>query len=265
MSNNKEKIDVFLLIGQSNAIGCGSADEVIRPMGAFEYLETDDIIPMRKFLELSRGNGTIAQSFASAWNRDTGKKLCFIQSAVDGSMIKNWGHDRYNYLDNAIYKYENAVSKLDKIYDVDKTYAIWIQGESDGKYGTDPIYYKNSLIELGNKLNKIGIERVFVSQTGYWEGANPLRMEVIMIAQEEACKESPNLILCSKKGPTFRERKMLIDEVHYNQNALNELGKDIEKAIYNYYSEGNIIEISDEINIDKARDIYFKLREIINY
>ncbi|MBY0757262.1 sialate O-acetylesterase [Clostridium sardiniense] len=265
MSINKEKIDVFLLIGQSNAIGCGNVEDSILPRGAFEYLDTDDIIPMRKFLELSRGNGTIAQSFSKSWKEDTGKKLCFIQSAVDGSMIKNWGHDRYNYLDDAIYKYENAVSKLDKIYEVDKAYAIWIQGESDGKYGTDPIYYKNALIDLGDKLNKIGIEKTFVSQTGYWDGTNPLRMEVIMVAQEEACRESSNLILCSKKGPTFKERKMLIDEVHYNQNALNELGRDIEKSIYNYCKEEKSIEIPDEINLNKAKEIYFKLKEIINY
>lgn len=89
-----EKVDVFLLIGQSNARGIGNHKESVIPNeNCFEYLSHGDIINMRTVLENSECYGTIAPAFANEWNKLTGNKVCFIHEAKYGSKIKNWNHD----------------------------------------------------------------------------------------------------------------------------------------------------------------------------
>ncbi|MEG2737451.1 sialate O-acetylesterase [Clostridium sp.] len=257
---NKPCIDVFFLIGQSNALGMGDIKDAPMPNSkCFEYVEIDEIIPMRKFLDVSRGNGTIAQNFALRWTELTGRSVCFIQSAVDGSMIKNWGHDRYNYLDNAIKKFERGINTISKIYSINTKYTIWIQGESDCKYGTDPLYYRERLKKLVNDLRKIDSLKVFLSLTGYWDGVSDKRVNNILATQCIVADEVENLIVASKKAVTFRERGLLIDDVHYSQEALNELGLDIANNIYKYENEGKL-NIEDTVDLNKNREY---IREII--
>ncbi|WP_024613866.1 sialate O-acetylesterase [Clostridium sp. Ade.TY] len=259
---NKPLIDVFLLIGQSNALGMGDADYAKTPNSkCFEYIEIDEIIPMRKFLEVSRGNGTIAQNFSLKWNELTGRYVCFIHSAVDGSMIKNWGHDRYSYLVNALDKYKSGVEKIKKIYEINSQNAIWIQGESDAKYGTDPIYYREKLKGLVKGLEYVGIEKVFLSLTGYWEGVDDEKVYNIAATQSITAEECENLIVASNLALSFRERNLLIDEVHYSQEALNELGEELANNIYNYCYKGENPKFKYEFDLGKNKKY---VKEIIN-
>ena len=251
---NKPEMDVFLLIGQSNALGMGDLSFAPTPNGkCFEYVELDEVIPMRKFLDVSRGNGTIAQSFALKWNKLTGKTVCFIHSAVDGSMIKNWGHDRYNYLFNALDKYKRGVETISKMYSINKQTAIWIQGESDGKYGTDPVYYEDRLKLLVNDLESVGIEKVFLSLTGYWDGVEDKKIHNIVATQIIASKECENLFVGSNLALSFRNRGLLIDEVHYSQKALNELGEDLANNIFSYYYKGEVPKLKDIVNLENNK------------
>ncbi|MDU2147491.1 MAG: sialate O-acetylesterase [Paeniclostridium sordellii] len=257
---NKPLIDVFLLIGQSNALGLGNSEDAVIPNSkCFEYIELDEIIPMRKFLEVSRGNGTIAQSFSVKWNELTNRYVCFIHSAVDGSMIKNWGHDRYNYLENTLIKYKRGIEKINKIYSVNSKNAIWIQGESDAKYGTDPIYYRERLKCLVKDLTNSGIDNVFLSLTGYWDGVDDKKVHNIVATQIITAKECRNLIVASNLGLSFRDRKLLIDEVHYSQEALNELGEDLANNIYRYYFKKEEPKLKYEIDLEDNKNYISKL------
>lgn len=259
---NKPLIDVFFLIGQSNALGMGDTNYAITPNGkCFEYIEVDEIIPMRKFLELSRGNGTIAQNFSVKWNELTDNYVCFIHSAVDGSMIKNWGHDRYSYLMNALDKYKAGIEKLKKIYTINNQSAIWIQGESDAKYGADPLYYREKLKGLVKDLENVGIEKVFVSLTGYWEGVDDKRIYNIAATQIITAEECEDLIVASNLALSFRERNLLIDEVHYSQEALNELGEELANNIYNYYYGDKQLNFKYKIDLEKNKKY---IKELIN-
>lgn len=258
---NKPEIDIFLLIGQSNALGMGDVNFAPTPNGkCFEYVELDEIIPMRKFLDVSRGNGTIAPSFSLKWNELTGRSICFIHSAVDGSMIKNWGHDRYNYLLNTLDKYKRGIETISRIYSINKQCAIWIQGESDGKYGTDPLYYRERLKLLVNDLRSLGIENVFLSLTAYWDGVCDKRIHNIAATQIITAEESENLFVGSNIALSFRERGLLIDEVHYSQEALNELGENLAYNIYNYYSKGEVPKLKNIVDLEENK---MYIRELI--
>lgn len=258
---NKPLIDVFLLIGQSNALGMGNSEEAKIPNNkCFEYVELDEIIPMRRFLDVSRGNGTIAQSFSLRWNELTDRYVCFIQSAVDGSMIKNWGHDRYNYLLGTLDKYKRGIEKISKIYSINSQNAIWIQGESDAKYGTDPLYYRERLKKLTSDLKEVGIENIFLSLTGYWDGVDDNKVHNIAATQMITSEECPNLFVGSNLALSFRERGLLIDEVHYSQEALNELGEDLANNVYRCCIEDKETKLKYTIDLEKNKKY---LRELI--
>lgn len=262
-----EKIDVFLLVGQSNARGLGNANESEIPNeNCFEYLENNEIINMRYILEKSEGSGTIAPSFSNRWNQLTGNKVCFVHEAKDGSRIKNWNHDSNRFLDHAIDKFNKCIEKLNKEYEVVNKYAIWIQGESDAKYGTDDLYYKENLKSIANRLkNECNIEKMFVSLIGYWLGKEEyfIRTRRIAAAQEVACNECDVLSVASKRAMTYHDDKLVIDDVHYSQEGLNILGKDLSNNIFKYLSDKCDLYIEDTINLEKERE-YIKALEIIS-
>ena len=90
-------MDLVLLIGQSNAKGCGNPEESEAACRhAWEYLEN---LPARphsygRTLQLSEGRGTIAPAFANRYYDIMGEDVCVIHYAVDGSRIKNWSMTR---------------------------------------------------------------------------------------------------------------------------------------------------------------------------
>lgn len=261
-----DKMDVFLLIGQSNARGVGNACESVIPNeNCFEYLSNGEIINMRTVLETSEGDGTIAPAFANGWNEKTLNKVCFIHEAKDGSRIKNWNHDANKFLNDAINKFNNGCKTIENQYKICNKYVIWIQGESDAKYGSDTLYYKESLKSIADRLKKeCDIDKMFVSLTGYWLGSDEyfVRTRRIAAAQEVACEESDVLCLGSKRAMTFHDEKLTIDDVHYSQEGLNILGKDLCENIFEYHTTGKDLEIEDTVNLDKEREYIKELSKI---
>jgi uncharacterized protein YacL (UPF0231 family) len=171
---------------------------------------------------------------------------------VDGSRIKNWIHDANHFLDRAEEKLLHAEEYIGKRFPIGRKFAIWIQGESDGKYGTDPVYYKEQLVKISHSLEETcGIQEVFVSRTGHWlpDEQNLKRLRRIAAVQEKVCEEEKNLILISKMASGFPAKGLLQDEVHYCMEALNMLGREIAENIVNYYNEGKnpVLEETDDL------------------
>lgn len=259
-----DKIDVFLLIGQSNARGVGDHTESEVPnKNCFEYLNNGEVINMRTVLEESEGDGTIAPAFSNKWNSLTGNKVCFIHEAKDGSRIKNWNHDCNKFLNDAINKFNRGCKSISEKFKIENKYVIWIQGESDAKYGSDVIYYKNQLKEIANRLkNECSINKMFISLTGYWLGDEEyfIRTRRIAAAQEIACNECDVLSLGSKRAMKFHDEKLTIDDVHYSQEGLNILGRDLSENIFKYHITKSEVILDDTINLDTERKY---IKEII--
>lgn len=261
-------MDLALLIGQSNAKGCGNPEKSVCPgEHAWEYVENftgNALIPMSVTLQLSEGRGTIAPAFANQYFEKMKEDVCIVHCAVDGSRIKNWVHDANHFLQTAMEKFCHAQEYMAKRYPIGRKFAIWIQGESDGKYGTDPIYYKEKLIEIGRQLEETcGIQEVFVSRTGHWlpDEENLTRLRRIGAAQEKACAEENNLILVSKIASRFPGEGLLQDAVHYNMEALNILGSEIAENIGMYYNEGKVPVLEETDDLEHARRFLVMLEE----
>ncbi|GAA0862110.1 sialate O-acetylesterase [Paraclostridium tenue] len=263
-----QNIDVFLLIGQSNARGVGDKTySEIPNENCFEYLSNNEIIKMRCELEKSEGSGTIAPSFSNRWNEVTKNKVCFIHEAKDGSRIKNWNHDANKFLDDAIIKFNKGVKLINEKYKITNKYVIWIQGESDAKYGSDPIYYKENLKDIANRLkDECNIDKMFVSLTGYWLGHKDYftRTKKIAAAQFIACKECDILSLGSNRAMTFHDENLTIDDVHYSQIGLNILGRDLSDNILKYNDTKKDIILKDTIDLEKYREYIYKLEKLQN-
>lgn len=183
----------------------------------------------------------------------------------DGCVFINWNHDANMFLDDAINKFNNGCKAIERKYEVGNKYVIWIQGESDAKYGSDTLYYKESLKSIANRLkNECGIDKMFVSLTGYWLGAGEyfVRTRRIAVAQEVACEESDVLCLGSKRAMTFHGEKLTIDDVHYSQEGLNILGRDLCENIYKYHITGKKLQLEDTVNLDKERKYIKELSKI---
>lgn len=258
-----EKIDIFLLFGQSNAKGMGNKNESVLPNeNVFEVLSNGTIINMKTTLETSGGKGCIAPAFANMYNSMTKRKVVIIHFAKDGSRIKNWNHDFSFLLDECIKRFNNACEVVSQKYEINSKYAIWIQGESDAKYGSDILYYKEQLEGIAKKLYDVcKIQKTFVSLIGYWLGNEDYikRTKLIASIQELACKENKYLELGSKRAMTFHDEKLTVDEVHYNQKGYNILGEDLAKNIYKYDVTKESIEIEDTINLQKEKRYIQKL------
>lgn len=258
-------MDFILLIGQSNAKGCGNPEQSELPKNdVYEYVENftgNACIPLGLTLQFSEGRGTIAPSLLNKWHDLTGNSVCIIHYAVDGSRIKNWNHDKFMYLQEAIKKFNNAIEYMSKKTVIGKKYALWIQGESDAKYGSSPIYYGERLQNIYDVLKKeCKIDKMFLSLTGYWLGdkKNLKRCEAIAAMQEKICGQNEDLEIVSKQALSFVDRSLLQDEVHYSMKALNILGNEIAENMFKYYNNEKP-EIKEFISLKKAREYIDKL------
>ena len=259
-------MDIVLLIGQSNAKGCGNPEESEKLfVPAYEYVENisgNACIPLGITLQMSEGRGTIAPAFANRYYQMTERTVCFVHCAVDGSRIKNWMHDQNHYLAAAAEKCRHCIEHLEKKEQAGRVMAVWIQGESDAKYGTDPIYYKEQLIKIAQNLKEsVKIDQMFVSRVGYWgpEKENFKRCRWIGAAQERACADCSCLTMVSKSAFSYYRKGLLQDEVHYCMHALNALGSEIAENIVLYYNEGQKIILKDSENLTSARAYVEKL------
>lgn len=259
-----QEIDVFLLIGQSNARGTGNPKESVIPnKNSLEALRTGEIINMKTTLEASEGDGCIAPAFSNKYNELTGRKVIFIHFAKDGSRIKNWNHDNNEFLSQCIDIFNNALENIKAKYKINSKYAIWIQGESDAKYGSDLIYYKEQLKGIAFKLyERCGITKTFVSITANWQGYEA-ESRLIASIQQLACEECIYLEVGSKRALKFSSEDRMRDEVHYDQIGLNILGEDLAKNIYKYNIKGEI-NIEDTVDLQKEKTYIKKLIELKN-
>ena len=96
--------------------------------------------------------------------------------------------------------------------------------------------YKNALIRLINRYHEyLGEVPFIIVETGRFQG-NPLKdqgYKSIREAQREVAAEMDNVYIGYRETEFFIERDWLKDVVHYNQEALNDIGK---KLAYFYAS-----------------------------
>jgi hypothetical protein len=252
----KAKLDVFLILGQSNAMYRYSSDpsttSPVPGLGTAYYYGTSDDPVSKIFYDLSTDYGmhsmtksagvahigNIEAPFAAAYNKRMGHKVLTINGAIGGAPISTYlpGGISYGYAQTV---FSDALLTIDAAhYDFTVRSYIWIQGESDSDTNVET--YKRSFIEIHRSLLGIGdvqfspyhFDHGFISKVRSAEGVNS------SIAQIQLAEECKTIHLASTASDSFSidDGTMLDDNVHYSQKGDNIIGAELGKFIGKIYS-----------------------------
>jgi len=250
----KDKQKIFLIAGQSNAMGVGDkeASIFVPDREVYEYDSVKDTLVILKdpvgqdYLNFQDAEtGSFIPALAYEYNRTTENKILVIQAAKGGSSlteeaeINNWENwsEEGNLFSSSIYKTQKALSVLNES---EINAIFWSQGENDGQAIASNLItkqdYRNALINLVQRYHNLFGEIPFIIiETGRSRG-NPAKDQgytEIREAQREVAAEMGNVYIGYNETEFFIERQWMIDGVHYNQEALNDIGK---KLAYFYAS-----------------------------
>ena len=126
---------------------------------------------------------------------------------------------------------EDALSKLDSKYRVNKLGFVWIQGESNKT--TAIADYISSFESVKGFYEDLGFDTCYMVQTKPGNSGNAAD------AQLQICNTNPDCILASTAPSTFTVSNGLLvsDDIHYSQLGRNIVGHDIGMAIPVYSSD----------------------------
>lgn len=235
--NTKSKsktVDLVIFAGQSNMEGPGGnpalAPEIAKGTG-YEFVDGINFTGLKDLVEpigmdekgvfVGRNpGGTMASAFAKTYYESTGVPVMAVYAAKGGTSIDGfWKHPLAQeqflskYTDTLNWCKKNGVTVRHK-------YCVWLQGESD--VNTPPETYINDISVLFAPLIDNGLEQVFIVLPGNWK-YRPTAMDNVIATQKMLCENSPYFTLGTGVLHSLSE-DYLVDQVHYNQVALNLAG-----------------------------------------
>lgn len=154
----KAPLNVFMIIGQSNAAGtydipegdstftASQLAEVMRPdAGTVLCTDVSADGSIGSFMyDLERGRAGFSPALGKTWYDLTGEKTLMLQTAVGGAPIEAWlkpdGVNRYTYISTLGNFYETTKNSFDQCiaaieapdsgYELNRVHAYWLQGET---------------------------------------------------------------------------------------------------------------------------------------
>lgn len=242
---------LFLLAGQSNAVGQGDSlkSAVCQPNTAFEFnAAANDFNPLKdpvgKPWELFQqaGTGSVAPAFARRLNELSGQKIYIITAARGGaSCSKKAEMADYDTWESSGKLFDLAVEKTrmaEKKAGQPLSGIIWMQGERDANAilagqmtGAE---YKAALENLILRFRKEfgNVLPFYIVQTAFQQDKAPDGCQAVRDAQSEVAKNVKGVYISYNETGDFAQRKWFKDNVHYNQEALNDIGTKTAEFVY---------------------------------
>jgi hypothetical protein len=242
---------LFLIAGQSNAVGQGDSTKSLKclPGTAFEFdAGINDFIPLKdsagKPWELFQqaGTGSVSPAFARRLNELSGKKIYIITAARGGaSCSKKAEMADYDTWDTTGKLFDLAVEKTrmaEKNAGQPLSGIIWMQGERDANAilagqmtGNE---YQEALENLILRFRKEfgNVLPYYIVQTAFQQDKAPDGCQAVRNAQSEVAKNLKGVYLAYNETGKFARRKWFKDHVHYNQEALNDIGTMTAEFVY---------------------------------
>jgi hypothetical protein len=251
-----QKMQLFLLAGQSNAVGQGDSAKsaICLPNTAFEFdAASINFIPLKdpsgKAWKLFQraGTGSIAPAFAKRLNEITGMQVYLVTAARGGASCHQKAEmANYDTWDNPGNLFIQAVEKTKMAEEkagITLSGIIWMQGERDANAilagqmtGADYQQALEGLIlrfraQLGTKLP------FYIVQTAFQQDKAPAGCDSVRRAQVAVTKKMKGVSLAYGETGEFGKRQWFRDIVHYNQEALNDIGTKTAEFIYKTQNE----------------------------
>lgn len=242
---------LFLVAGQSNAVGQGDSlkSVICKPNTCFEFDASDNrFIPLKDpagkpWKSFQRaGTGSICPPFAARFNSLTGKQIYMVTAARGGaSCSKKAELANYGTWDTSGLLFQQAVEKTgmaEILSGLRLSGIIWLQGERDANAMLSghitAADYKTALIDLINRFREAFKSEIpfYIIQTGYQldksrDGSNAVRK-----IQTEVAEKMKGVYIAYSETNEFENRAWFKDNVHYNQEALNDIGKKTAEFIF---------------------------------
>lgn len=245
-------VDLFVSAGQSNAEGRGSsASSPVVTNGVFLSSTGSFTSPMADPVG-GAATGSMWPAFSNEWFALTGRNSVFIDCATGGTELVDNGNKpdwspTGTLRDETITAILSAIAsiRLSASYQLGNVYIMWCQGESDAQVGNSAVVtraiYKQALIDLAEyfKSHISNMKGMYVIRTGRMAGGSAVEQDWqdIRLAQEDACAESDLLTMVYRGTGSWPALSYMVDELHYNQSALNITGKCAARGVYSPAAE----------------------------
>lgn len=227
-------IDVFLVAGQSNAEGRGQPAMLPTvPDGVgYEFLDDGGIVAMARREGVF---GSAWHAFANAMHRATGRPVLVVNSARGGTALiaetggPNWSATG-DLFEAAVQRTRSALDELaEEGWRPTLRGVLWHHGERDaqGYRGSDlRERYSDALVDLSERF-RVAFDQpdlpLFVWQVGRPLSADSARFAAVRDAQMDA-NGLGGVTVVYDQCATFAEHGWMRDELHYGQDALNDMG-----------------------------------------
>ncbi|SEM03542.1 protein of unknown function [bacterium A37T11] len=243
---------LFLIAGQSNAVGKGDASlsPVVLPGTAFEYVcLADSLKPVAdpvgvNELKLQQAmSGSAWPAFCRSFYQMTGDTVILVAAARDGSSCHEkaelagsgtWAE--MGYLFPAAVKKVNAAMKKTGL---PLSGILWIQGERDANAinagQMDAKEYEESLRSVIGRFRQAIQTDVpfFIVKTGYYKDHPVKGFDLVRKVQGELAQRMAGVYIGYDDANLFLKKGMMRDEIHYNQDALNIVGDAVANSVIN--------------------------------
>lgn len=242
---------LFLVAGQSNAVGVGKADSslaFLNPL-CFEYYSEPSSL---KLLQDPVGytlvnedfqaalSGSAWPAFADTYQQLNGDSVIIIQAAKGGTACHekadggagNWSNN-YHLFQQAVAKTKKAESFTGRQVDG----IIWLQGESDAigilQDKITACQYKWALQNLIQRFrNELHCNLPFyIIQTGLYLPEYDTAFNLVRDVQQQVADEDPLTFIVDSSANQYRALGYMTDQIHFDQRALNAMGTNAAQTI----------------------------------
>lgn len=235
-----EPVDVFVIVGQSNAEGRG--DSGTSP----DATDTGLYFDGASFTELAdpvggASTGSMWPAWANEWHALTGRRAVFVESAKGSTRLLDYGMlpgDTWasggSLRGAAASDAQDVVTALaaSNDYQLANLYFVWCQGEGDAENldgSHTAAMYEQGLEDLATYFKGQVPEMVSMAVVRSGSNVNDATKDAgylaVREAQEDACDDSTLLTMAYRGTYSFRTLNYHIDGNHWSQAGLNLAGK----------------------------------------
>lgn len=251
--NNVRAQYLFLLAGQSNAVGQGDSSKspLCSPNDCVEFDASENrFVPLKDpagkpwRLFQRAGTGSVSPAFADRLHALSGKKIFMVTAARGGASCSKMAEmSNYDTWDTSGALFDLAVQKTKMAETLSNTRlsgVLWMQGERDanamlnGELSADQ--YRSALIGLIKRFRKAFSRDLpfYIVQTAYQQDKAPDGCRAVRMVQSSVARNMKNVYIAYAETDEFGERKWFKDNVHYNQDALNDIGRKTASFVFKH-------------------------------
>lgn len=252
---------LFLVAGQSNAVGVGNADSsatYANPL-CFEYYTVGN--PLRPLKDpvgytlvdedfQAALSGSAWPAFADVFQKATGDSIIIVQAAKGGTACHAKADGGAGNWSSSYHLFSQAVTKTQKA----EAYTglqvegiVWLQGESDAvgisQKKISACDYKTAFQDLIQRFRtQLRCNLPFyIIETGLFTPEYDPYFNAVREVQRQVAAEDPLTFIVDSSANLYRDLGWMSDVIHFNQRALDSMGT---------HAADKILYIANTTNLD---------------